>query len=93
MSIKLLKFTASWCGTCKKADMFLERTKEERKYDIVEIDTDLKTNRQLCSKYQIQYLPTFIAIKPNGDVVSKYIGFDNQKIKKFLEELNYLNER
>lgn len=88
MSIKVLKFGADWCAACKRADAYLDRTEGERDFVVEKIDVD--QDEELTIKYQIRSLPTFIAVKPNGDIVAKFVGFDNQKIKDFFEEIKYL---
>ena len=87
MAVKVLKFGASWCNACVQADRFLDRTEDTRTIQIDKIDVE--ENEELAIKYGIKNLPTFIAVKPNGDIVGKFIGFDKTKLEAFLKELKY----
>lgn len=88
MTVKVLKFGAEWCNACVQADRFLARTESEREVEVVKVDVD--TQEELAVKYSIRNVPTFIAVKPNGDVVKKLVGFDTKQLIEFLTEVEYL---
>ena len=86
----LLDFTGSdWCGWCKKLDAETFSKTEFADYAkknlvLVEVDfpnkkpqsDDLKkANAALQTKYSIEGFPTLIALKPDGTVVWKQVGY------------------
>lgn len=87
MTVKILKFGASWCGACTRAEKHLERKGSEYPVKFESIDVD--QNEELTIQYNIRSIPTFIAVKPNGDVVQVLQGFDIKKLEQFIEEVRY----
>ncbi len=87
MAVKILKFGASWCGACTRAEKHLERKGSEYPVKFQSIDVD--QNEDLTIKYAIKSIPTFIAVKPNGDVVQVLQGFDPKKLEEFFGQVSY----
>ena len=87
MAVKILKFGASWCGACTRANKYLERVESTLPVKVVGVDVD--ENEELTIKYNIRSIPTFIAVKPNGDIVDILSGFDKAKFEAFVESVRY----
>ena len=78
----ILKFTADWCGECKKYESFIDNiTINSEIITIVEIDYDL--NSDLVEEYEISKLPTLIYYKNNNLI---------KTIPKFLTKSELIRE-
>jgi thiol-disulfide isomerase/thioredoxin len=59
-SVKVLAFTATWCGPCKAAKPSIAKA-QERGLDIQVVDIDASPS--LASKYNITSVPTFLVFQ------------------------------
>jgi len=79
-------FYADWCGPCKKlGPLFSELSNQYTNITFIKIDTD--NAEELAKKYEVSALPTVLFMN-DGDVISIIKGFDMNKIKLEVEELN-----
>lgn len=70
----LLYFTASWCGPCKRISPIInDKFTKINNLQIYKIDID--SNDEICEKYNIKSVPTFILIY-NNDIIMTYNGSD-----------------
>lgn len=73
MSLKLLKFSADWCGPCKTFAPILNEVLQERNdVELEEIDIDLDTDRSI--EYKVRAVPTIVLIDENGKVIKRHSG-------------------
>jgi thioredoxin 1 len=68
--MKLLKFSASWCGPCKMLTKVMESV--EFPYTVEEVD--IEGNEELVAKYGVRGVPTLILLDDNNEVVVVHIG-------------------
>ena len=67
-----VKFTADWCGPCKKQQPNID--KMEAEFPIVQfLEVDADKFPSLVQKYGVKSLPTLVLIKDNV-VVTKIVG-------------------
>lgn len=64
-TVKVLDFTADWCGPCRKSAPAINRL-EKAGWKIVRIDIDERAD--LASKWKITAVPTYIVLKGNKEV-------------------------
>lgn len=70
--IKIIRFTASWCGPCKMlAPIFGELQNEVSGVSFETVDVDI--NKSKASQYLVSSVPTVI-IEKNGQVVNRFSG-------------------
>ena len=70
--IKVIRFTASWCGPCKMlAPIFGEVQNEVS--DVMFETIDVDTNRDKASQYSVSSVPTVI-IEKDGQIVNRFSG-------------------
>ena len=80
--MKFYKFYTDWCGPCKVLTTNLEKAGIE--YEAINIEE----NEELCSKYNIRNVPTFIAVKDDNEI-ARFVGIKTpQDIKTWIDELN-----
>jgi thioredoxin 1 len=85
--VKVLKFSAAWCGPCKTLSPVFEQIKGEIS-GVNYIDIDVDTNKAMAQAYSITSIPAVI-IEKDGEVANKIIGLKpksayTQAIKELL---------
>lgn len=80
--MKLLKFSASWCGPCKMLSTTIAGIKDEIPYPIEEIDVDVNTD--LAKKFSIRGVPTMILVNEDTEVKRKVGVMTASELKQFL---------
>jgi thioredoxin 1 len=76
--MKLLCFTADWCGPCK----ILKNTLTEMNVPVTIIDSDVDTS--MATQYQVRAVPTMI-ISENDTEVARLVGNQSRgKIESWL---------
>jgi len=76
----ILYFTAEWCNPCKRTRPIAEEFNRDNVIKIQFIDAD--DNGELCRKFEIKAIPTFILIE-NGKEIRRING---AKTKEQIEE-------
>lgn len=72
--MKLLKFTAPWCGQCKVL------TKQLNGFDACEIvsyNVDDEETEEIIDKYGVKNLPLLILVNEDGEEVKRWAGLVN----------------
>lgn len=88
MKLKLLKFSASWCGPCKMQKE--ELAKNPIGIDIKEIDIDNTSpeETELIQRYKVMSIPNMIIINNNDEVMARFIGYtSSDKIKEAIAKI------
>lgn len=80
--MKILKFSASWCGPCKMLSKTIEGIKAEMPYPVEEIDID--ENTELAQKYSIRGVPTMVLVDGDKEVKRKVGAMTAPELKQFL---------
>jgi thioredoxin 1 len=62
----ILYFTAEWCNPCKRTKPIAEELSREGVVKFQFIDAD--DNAELCRKFEIRAIPTFILIEDNKEL-------------------------
>ena len=72
--MKLLYFTASWCGPCQMMKPVWEQFIKQfnNQMDIEKVDVD--QNKQLSDRYSISSVPTFLLLNDEGTIVKRIQG-------------------
>lgn len=78
--MKLLYFSAPWCGPCKMLGPIMERVAQTIPVEKVLVDDD----PELASKYAVRSIPTVIVVDENGVELERTLG---NKPETFYHEL------
>lgn len=70
--MKILKFSAAWCGPCQGLKMTINGIKDQIPLEIEDIDID--KDQELSIKYGIRSVPTMIIVNDTGDVQKRVTG-------------------
>ena len=76
----ILQASASWCSPCGQAKRHIKAIGAEDKVVYI----DVEENEALVAEYKIKNLPTFILLDIEGKEVSRFVGFDKNKIDEML---------
>ena len=74
--LKVLKFSASWCGPCKQLAPILDQVKSEV-YGVSFQDVDVDAESALAIKYNVRGVPT-IVIEKDGQEVKRLVGMQQK---------------
>ena len=68
--MKIIRFTASWCGPCKILAKTLEGIETKIPIETVDIDE----NQGTAVEYGIRGVPTLIMLDENNNVTKRLVG-------------------
>lgn len=81
---KIIKFSAEWCGPCKRISPVFKKLSEEYK-NIDFYDVDIEENGVLAERFNITAMPTFVFLKDEKEVL-RLQGADETKLRKSVKE-------
>lgn len=67
MVVKLLYFSAEWCGPCSTQSPIIDEIKEEYEDEMEINKIDIEENEQISSRYQVRSIPTIIVLTEDED--------------------------
>jgi thiol-disulfide isomerase/thioredoxin len=85
MPMKLLKFTARWCGPCSSLNDVFKKTQLPENIIVEEVDLD-ETDPNFISIMNVRSVPTMILLDENDKEIKRRIGSASQQ--QLLEWLN-----
>jgi thioredoxin 1 len=71
MNMKILKFSASWCGPCKQL-AFTLASMGDLGVPVEEVDVD--ENAELTEKYAVRGVPTMVLVGDDGLEMGRLVG-------------------
>lgn len=72
--MKLLKFSAPWCGQCK---VLSKNMKGFDACEVVECDVEDDANESIVGEYSIKSLPTLVLVNDDGSEIKRWNGIVN----------------
>lgn len=82
--MKVLKFSASWCGPCKMLSKVIEGATDKITIPVEEIDIDEHSN--VAMEYGVRGVPTMILLDENSNELNRKVGMMNEtQLLEFLK--------
>jgi thioredoxin-like negative regulator of GroEL len=79
--MKLLYFSASWCGPCKSFGPIMDQVAQSG-IPVQKVNIDVEN--ELTAKYGIRSVPTVIKVDGNGNKLDMFVGVrDANTVKQF----------
>ena len=86
MSLKIVKFGATWCQPCKMADSTIELVKKEYP-DMEYIVYDHDKHPEIFTMYKITSVPTVVILKDDDTPLEKITGvFPKIKLTSLIDK-------
>jgi len=84
--LKIMKFSAEWCGPCKRLSPIFEKIKLDTQ-DVEFEEIDVNGNPITASKFKIMSIPTMVFVKDDIEV-GRLVGLVKEDdIRKLIEDL------
>ena len=74
--MRVLKFSATWCGPCK----MLARNLEDVNTNIPIENIDIDENQDAAMEYGVRGVPTMIMLDENNAEVKRLVGMQSLKV-------------
>jgi thioredoxin len=87
----IIDFYADWCEPCKVSGPAVRKISEEMS-EVDAYTVNIVENPELAAVFNIQAIPTFIVITPQGKVATKTGWEDEYTFKKFIQNSIITNE-
>ena len=81
----VIDFWATWCGPCMKLLPFMEQLAEKYKDQVIFLKVDADKEKELCSMYNVNALPTLFFIPVGGKPIVE-VGGVPEKIEQAIKE-------
>ncbi len=82
---KILFFHAAWCPQCRELDIEITGGPLPDNVTIFKVDYD--TNQALRQKYGVQLQTTLVKIDDNGNLLQKFVAYDNPTLASLIEHM------
>ena len=92
--MKILKFSASWCGPCRVFANTFKKVSEMEEYKDIEfksIDIESDEGELYVEKYNIRSVPTILILDENDNIIYKLSG--NVPLNDFVDMINNAMEQ
>lgn len=76
--MKLIKFSADWCGPCKMQHKEFEEHPIDCELQEVDIDSD--EGERLVPKYEVRSIPTMLLLDDEGTILETWHGFTKSEV-------------
>lgn len=84
--MKLLYFSAAWCGPCKMLGPIMEKVKTQG-IPVEKINVDTETN--LVTQYSVRNIPTVVLVDSTGKEFARTVGVKPEN--HFVEQYKNFN--
>lgn len=82
---RILYFHAPWCPQCQELDASIKKGPIPNGVTIIK--TDFDSNQELRKKYGVTQQTTLVLIDENGNLVKKYVAYDEPNLSSITNNL------
>ena len=82
---RIIFFHASWCPQCRQLDSSIKAGKVPDNVTIFKVDYD--SNQALRQKYGVTIQTTVVLVDSSGNLVKKYVAYENPTLKSVTDNL------
>lgn len=75
MKLKLLKFSAQWCGPCKMQATEFKNNPIDIDIQEIDIDSTNPEDAALVQKYKIMSIPNMVIVNSEGEIQARFTGY------------------
>lgn len=83
----VLDFYTDWCPACKEMEPIVHGLEEKYKGRISVRKVNANTDIELSREFEIQYVPTYVFLNKNGEVVERITGADIDALVNAFEKI------
>lgn len=80
----IIKFTATWCGPCKKIAPTFNELKEKVKHLVDFVIVDADQGADICSALKVRGYPAFVSYV-NGEMAESMLGASESELLAFFK--------
>lgn len=85
LGTKVLFFYAPWCSQCRQLDASIKAGQVPVGVTIIKVDYD--SNQKLRARYGVTIQTSLVRIDDNGNLVKKYVAYDEPSLRSLVENL------
>lgn len=90
MELKLIKFSAEWCGPCKNQKKEFEDNPIDIEIKEIDVNSGDSEDIALIEKYKVMSIPVMVIVDSEGATKARFVGFTpSNKIKEVINTLNH----
>ena len=82
----LFKFSADWCGPCRKLYPIVEALEKEFGHKCTFVSVDVDAAEALCARHRVQQIP-YVKILHNGEEIMSAVGPTSDDMRRHLAAL------
>ena len=78
--MKVLKFSASWCGPCRAYKPTFDKVSKMDEFSDIQFeDLDVDENEELAAKYGVRGVPATIFVNNKDEMVDRLAGLQTEQ--------------
>lgn len=89
--IVVIDFFATWCPPCKELAPYFEKWANTYKNEVDFQKVDIDKDQMMADENNIEAVPTVIIFTPEGDEISRFVGFEPAEIESRIKDAIEMN--
>ncbi len=84
--IVVIDYFATWCGPCRQLSPYFEKWANTYRKEVEFRKIDVDQDQMAADENDIQALPTVVIYSPEGDEITRVVGFDPEGIEQRIKQ-------